>query len=238
MEEETKETDTSEPAVEQIALTAPVAEEPIVTSPKTEVVSETKGESRETDQQFRSGLGRRVSKIEDTISSFINEMRAIQMPRQQNSGDASPEYVSTEDDVVRVLEKYETKKSEAVRNYDNQYLDHLARLGADEGLSDQEFKRLEDLVKTTFNQLSYQHPTIDAERNFLKAMRIIDRERLSRGKRVINLKGDTPIATGTFSGEEMINKESAPIKLDKFAQEFVDYHKIPEEKTKKWLEEQ
>jgi hypothetical protein len=232
--EETNETNASEPAVGQEISNAPKAEEITEPSPK-EVVSETKVvESHETDQQFRSGLGRRVSKIEDTINSFIQEMRTAQTPKQYSN--ETPEYIATEDDVVRVLQKYETRKTEAVRNYDEQYLNHLARLGSEEGLNDQEFMRLENLVKTTFNQLRYQDPTADAERNFLKAMRIIDKERLSRGAKHINLKGDTPIATGT-SGEEMIGNATAPLKLDKYAQEFVNYHKIPEEKVRKWLEE-
>ena len=213
--------------------------------PVTETVSETKPAEEktvgETDQQFRSGLGRRVSRIEESVNSFIQEMRQSAVNRDANvepgASNGDPQYVTTEEDVKKVVFKMENERALQTRNYNENYLNHLARLGMEEGLNDAEFNRLEELTKTTFNVLSYRDPNIDAERNFLKSMRIIDRDRLLKNSKTVNLKGDNPNgATGVVSST-VVNHSEPLVKLDKHAQEFVDYYKISPEKVNQVLKE-
>lgn len=253
----TKETSISDDILNQAAMGATGETEPEATPiteteqavKSEETVSETKVEEKheevrregESDQQFRSRLGKRVSRMEDNFSSFMEEIRSEiknlrTAPSSDNqftaSADGSGSYISTEDDVKRVIQKYESERVNATAQYQNNYLDRLARMGMEEGLNDVEFVRLEELTKNS--PLTYRDASIDAERNFLRAIRVIEKERLTKGTK-LNLKGDTPVATGVASGAEMIDKKAAPIKLDKWAQEFVDYHKVPEEKIKKAL---
>lgn len=212
-----------------------------------ETVSETKEAKQEevkkegeSEQQFRSRLGKRVSRMEDNMSAFMNEMRLtmqnLQSAPHVNSNpveEGEPSYISTENDVRQIIQKMENERLNATKNYTNNYFDRLAKLGLEEGLDDNEFTRLEELVKNA--PITYKDASLDAEHNFLKAMRVIDKERNSKEVKKANLKGDTPLGTGTVSGTKIIDNHEAPIKLDKYAQEFVDYHKLPENKVKNAL---
>lgn len=224
---------THEAETEQAAKSEGIVEE--VKGEKQEVVKEEKSE--ETDQQFRSKLGKRVSRIEDSMNSFINEMR-MNVQKLNTSPETSPaseSYITTEDDVKRVLSKWENEKLTATRNYENNYLDALAKLGMEDGMNDNEFMRLEELIKNA--PLSFRDPAIDAERNYLKAVRVIEKEKLAKGTKQVNLKKDMPAGTGTVSGAKVIEKATEPVKLDKYAQEFVDYHKISDDKVRSALKQ-
>lgn len=235
MEEETVETNTETVATPETTESQPVTEPVSETKPVAE--DKTAGE---TDQQFRSGLGRRVSRIEDSVNSFIQEMRQSAMDRNApvtpDTSNNDPQYVTTEEDVKKVIYKMENERTVQTRNYNENYLNHLARLGMEEGLNDTEFNRLEELTKTTFNALSYRDPSTDAERNFLKAMRIIDRERLSKNSKTMNLKGDNPVGTGIVSSN-VVNHSEVSVKLDKHAQDFVNHYKISSDKVSQILKE-
>lgn len=245
---ETKETTITDEVLDkaaEVATGSPEVAEPVVPeaqpNPAERTVLETKIE--ETDQQFRSALGRRVSRIETSMNDFIQEMRGQMLNQNRLNQPHDPaetpeEFIGTAEDVRRVVYRMEQEKQQKVTNYENNYLNHLARLGLEEELDDRNFKRLEELTKTSFNQTysNYQDPQADAERNFLKAMRVIDRERIAKPSQ-INLKGDIPKGTGVSFGGSMIKDEIPEIALDKYAQDFVNYHKIPKEKIAKVLGE-
>mgnify|MGYP001590904443 CR=1 FL=1 len=238
--EETKVTsdDALNQAAEQVASESPKSEETVSET----IVAETKKSDEETDQQFRSRLGRRVSKLEDNINSFITEMRSSvqnlqSAPAASNNSDNTGEYVSTPADVKRIVAEVETEKLTKIRRYEDNYLNQVARLSLEEGLSDAEIMKCEELIKTSFNQTysNYQDPTADAERNFLKAMRVIDK---SKGaSKQINLKGDSPKGTGVNVGAKIDDETIPEIKLDKYAQDLVNYYKMPPEKVAKAFKE-
>ncbi len=227
--EETSTESTTEATDEQAAKSEETVSEAKET--KQETIRE-RGD--ETDQQFRSKLGKRVSKIEDSMNSFMNEMRRTMQHFKTPISEepANDSFVTTEEDVKKVLNKWENEKFNASKNYENDYLNALARLGLEEGLNDTEFNRLEELVKNA--PVSFRDPAIDAERNFLKAMRVVEKERIMKGTKQVNLKKDTPAGTGTVSGK-VEEKSPAPVKLDSYAQEFVNYHKISEDKVRSAL---
>lgn len=197
----------------------------------------------ETEQQFRSGLGRRVSRIEESIGSFMNEMRAtlsnFHAQPLRASSEENVEIISTAEDVERVLERREQQRQSSIRAYENTYLDHLAKLGSEEGLANKEFDRLDELVRTSFNKSysNYKDPVADAERNFLKAMRVIDKEKLGSHdkEKHVNLKGDVPKGTGVSSASKVVEDSKPAVKLDQYAQDLVNHYKMSEESVVKSL---
>lgn len=225
------------------------AEEPLVSDPKeenkpAEIKTEPVKEPGETDHQFRSRLGRRVSDIESKIDSFMSEMRSTmqglnKIPAQPDKTVSGEEqYVSTADDVRRVLTSMEQEKKESQGKYDRDYIGTLVRLGTEEGLTDQELGRVENLLVTSFNKTYSEHkdPSSDAERNFLKAMRVLDKEKIGQPDRKVNLKGDEPKGTGINQQPKQIDREAPVIKLSKYAQEFVDYHHMTDDKVRKAMD--
>lgn len=243
--EETKVTsdDALNQAAEQVAEISPKAEE-TVSETKTETKIETQKSDEETDQQFRSRLGRRVSRLEDNITSFMDEMRSTvqtfkTVPTAPIDSDntSSTEYVATRDDVKRIVSEVETDKLNKIRKYEDNYLNHVARLSLEEGLTDAEIAKCEDLIKTSFNQTysNYQDPTADAERNFLKAMRVIDKGK--GASKQINLKGDSLKGTGVNVGAKIDDEAIPEIKLDKYAQDLVNYYKMSPDKVAKAFKE-
>ncbi len=229
------------------------AEETPVSDPKEEVKPvEVEAEKKtdpvkepgETDHQFRSRLGRRVSDIESKIDSFMSEMRGAMQGlnkgtvQPDNAVTGNEQYVSTADDVRRVITSLEQEKKESQGKYERAYVSTVLRLGTEEGLTDQDYSRLETLLSTSFNKTYSEHqdPTGDAERNFLKAMRILDKERTEQPEKRVNLRGDEPKGVAINTNPKQIDKDVKPVKLSKYAQEFVDYHHIPEEKVRKWQE--
>lgn len=203
---------------------------------KKEEKQETK--ETETEQQERSRLGRRVSNMEVKMDAFMNEARTFfQGSKPAVNTPENPEYVSTADDVRRVLQDMEKEQKNAQVRYETDYVTQVIRLGAEEGLTDAEIGRMEDLLKTSFNKTYSEHkdPKSDAERNFLRAMRVIDKERNGQPDKEINLKGDKPVGTSINTNSKVTDKTKTLIKLDEYAQKFVDYHKMDDDKVRKSL---
>lgn len=243
---ETEETNTSDDALnqaaEQAAETSPKPEE-TVSETTTETKTEIQKSDEETDQQFRSRLGRRVSRLEDNITSFMNEMRStvqtlnVAQPASNNSDTTSTEYISTRDDVKRIVSEVEAEKLNQIRSYEDSYLNHIARLSLEEGLSDAEITKCEELIKTSFNKTysNHRNPIADAEANFQKAMRVIDKGRST--PKTVNLKGDTPKGAGVNINTKTDSEPIPEIKLDKYAQDLVNYYKMPPDKVAKAFKE-
>jgi len=103
-----------------------------------------------------------------------------------------------------------------------------------EGLTDDEITKLDNLTQTSFktSATNFTNAKLDAEINFSKAMRIIERER--SGKQTVNLKGDNPKGTGIGSPQKVQEKEIQVPKLDPHAESFLNWVKG---KSEKWTDE-
>lgn len=260
MADETKTTDTSDAALNAALETEhvePAKEETVVETKAEEIAKEVKEiqeevkKPEESDQQFRSRLGRRLSQLEDKfgkeferLNSFVGRVEAQmygQNLRQTDTGyqdTETGEFLTkkeAENLVVTAIKNLKTREELETMQYRENYLDHMARLGTEEGLNDAEFTRLEELLSTSFKTHKVKDPTLSAELNFDKAMRVIERERIAKTQRTVNLKGDDPKSVGVTQTAPIVDKVKPVIELDEHAKAFVKYAGMDEAKVAKAL---
>lgn len=211
-------------------------------------VSETEEEkakqAKKEEQRERSALGRKVKMLEEKFDKFLEKAEAFYQNPQHIKSD-EPAYQGDElltvAEAEKFLEQRELRKarqqSDAVKKYEGKYLDTFARLGVEEDLNDDDFTKIEEIMRKSFNvsYSQYTDPIADAERNFLKAVRAYEKGKSSKPKSP-NLKGDTPKGTGVTGAGDIKEKSLKMPELDSYAKDFVNYHKIKEETVAKALE--
>lgn len=201
-------------------------------------------EAEKEEQRERSALGRKVKALEDKFDRFLERAETLFQNPPATSKDETSVFNSDDYLTVNKLEelleyrdgKKAQKQKETLRKYEDKYLDTFARLGAEEKLDDDEFAKIDEIMRKSFNASysNYADPTADAERNFLKALRSYEKDKAS--KKSLNLKGDTPKGTGVGGGTKMVGKEPKMPELDSFAKDFVNFHKIKEENVAQTLD--
>lgn len=247
MADEVKETTVTDSALDKASEETEVTEatpgqEPVADVSETQKTVE-QTEKEKEEQRERSALGRKVKALEDKFDRFLEKADTyFQNPPQAQEIKSvfdSEDYL-TVNKLEELLEYREGKKAqkqrETLKKYEDKYLDTFARLGADEKLDDDEFVKVDEIMRKSFNASysNYSDPIADAERNFLKAMRAYEKGKDS--KKSLNLKGDTPKGTSAGSGTKMVDKSIKMPELDEHARDFVNRYKIPEEKVAKVLD--
>jgi len=248
-EGETKETAVTDSALDQAAEGAEEAIQPEEKSQEAEaVVSETEEDktkqAEKEEQRERSALGRKVKMLEEKLDKFFEKAESFYQNPPQHAKTDEPAYQGDELLTVAEVEKYleqrEVKKArqqnDVVKKYQDKYLDTFARLGAEEKLDDDEFTKVDEIMRKSFNMSysNYADPTADAERNFLKAVRAYEKDKSAKSKSP-NLKGDTPKGTGVGGTGDIKEKPLKMPELDPYAKDFVNYHKMKEDRVAKTL---
>jgi DNA repair exonuclease SbcCD ATPase subunit len=224
MSEETKEATTSDEALNQ------AAEQTTEETPKTEeTASETKTEEpsviEKELQQTKSELGRaqkamgEMSSMKDEISS-LKSLLENQATQKQTANEAE-NIVTTEQDVRGVFNRLEVEKREKAAKYDNDYLNHIAKLANADKLSDDNLQKIEEVLKTsvTSSKSNFTNFVMDAEINYRDAKLIL----AGKGDKSVNLKGDTPTGTGIGKPSENGGSDKTTMpKLDPVAQEYAE----------------
>ena len=199
------------------------------TTPEETVSDEQKFDAQEAitglEQKISSELGRAqktqqsIDELKGQLGEFMTNFQ--QQQTQTQATQAEDNYISTESDVVRIMEAKERQKVQATAKYNADYNNEINKLAMNEELSESEATRFEELTKTSFNKsrTDFTNSSIDAESNFDKCMRIIEKERAS-GKKV-NLAGADPTGAGVVNGTNQEGKEPVMPKLDEHAEAFV-----------------
>ncbi|MHC4397713.1 MAG: hypothetical protein ACYS1A_18880, partial [Planctomycetota bacterium] len=182
-----------------------------------------------------SARGREIKAIKDDITALKDEILERLNPTQTVKVPPEETYVSTSADVRKEIEQVEKEKQDAFYKYNNNYQNALTKLAMDEKLPDDDIMRLEELTKTSFTDSAsnLKNAKLDAEVNFNKAMRVIEKER--GGEKSVNLKGDIPQGTGIGSPTKVTGKEPVMPTLDKDAQDYLD--RLKRNDPDKWKDE-
>ncbi len=223
---ETKETVTDKVTDEALESALEQPEVQVETEVEAKVESEPKKELP-SDQEERTRLGRHLKrfeerlgrlegldqKLDEVISRFDRPSRTETLSEEE-----MPEVVSTPQDVIRVVDARERKRTEEQGQYEQKYVGTLRNLERDNPTLHQEiFKEM----MTNFNVRRSNDPSLDAELNYTKAKSAILAKKISTSSPKPNVAGGKVTASTDLSIESRdISPTGKEIKLDEFAESF------------------
>lgn len=207
--------------------TEEVVEEPKVESASEEVVEEPKVAPKPEDEDHseKSRLGRRLTRLETDIRSFMDEMKASRKPQEEQ--EEIPEVISTREDVLKVLSVEERKKERARIEYETGYLRKLESFK-----EDKEYDAIEKEMLANFNVRVTGNPMVDAEINFTKAKLSVTEKKIPG--RTFNGRAESPKGTPTIPNPTKAAPKGLP-ELDEFARDFVRRTGMSEESQREAL---
>lgn len=202
---------------------------------------ETKGEVVDVSaiqkeiNNLKSEIGRggraltEVSRIREEIAT-LKELLQNQTAERQTQQDTE-KFVATVDDVKKVFTELELQKQREALVYNDKYLNEVARLALEDGLPDDQFGKLEEILATSIrgSKTKFKDPLLDAEINYLKASRLLNTQKK------VNLKGDTPKGTGIGQPSQNTTKPLPALKLDPEAEAYAKAMGLKEEDIRKAL---
>ena len=218
----------TEPSVTDEALTAALegkeTSEPEVTAKAAEAEPDGQDEQDE-DHAEKTRLGRKVKKLEDVMvtkaefSQLMNKLDTLMAkPAEQVSTDKveMPEYVTTPDDVEKVIQAREQRMRTDQETYQKAYVSTMVSMGNGNEQHDDVVKEM----MTNFNVRRTGNPQIDAELNYAKAQAAV----LSRGAtKTVPVKGEKPAAAGVTVGNTNTQRKVTLPKLSAEAESFAAY---------------
>lgn len=175
------------------------------------------------EQKERSNLGRKVKKLEETLVEMNEALQELRTQRQiQNTTQTQsdlPEYVSTPDDVERILTSREKRQKDERDRYQVSY----SKTFRDVGREDPElYEEVFNEMYSNFNIVRTGDASIDAELNYAKAKASVLSKKTSQPKAKPNIKGSNQTASTNLSVDSRAEENSASdVQLDDFAKEFV-----------------
>lgn len=171
-------------------------------------------------QRERSQRGREIKALNNTLEEMKSMLQNLSASKPASQAEYDDE-ILTVSTLNKVLSTREQQKAQYLKNYEDKFIDTLAKLGVDEGLEDDEMLEVHRIVRESFNvsYSGYKDPTADAERNFFKAIRVFERGK--QQKPSLKLKGDNPKGTGIGGGTKMTDKETKMPELDEHAKAYV-----------------
>lgn len=206
-----------------------------------------------SDNAGRSKLGRRVSAIEASIQTLVDEMRTVLKPAENQEtieseedtwlaeNEDEDEFISKRD-LPGLFEKFETlrtKKEAKVQKERDRYNAEYNAVFQEYGKStDPELhKQIIDEMIANHNVKRSNNGSLDGELNYLKAKATIIDKKSAETTNPLEKNKDKDLKNlGGPSDTIATPKESAPIKLDKYAAEFVSQVGLSEDSIKKALE--
>lgn len=205
-----------------------------------EEVTETEEEkAKREEHEERSRLGRKVSKMEQTQTAFMDEMRGLMVQRQPevrvDTLDDEPIGLTkgeSKADFLRWREEERTKESETKVRYETDYRNSFSELGTE--YTDAEHKKITDEMMANFNVVRSMDGAADGRENYLRAENSLLRKGVKSRENPLAKK--TPEAALGGAADSATDTSTTPIiKLDKYAQDFVDKTKMSDESIRKAL---
>jgi hypothetical protein len=231
MSEETKKDAVSDDALDE-AYKKTTDEKADATESKEGASSETKTEEKsEFDLQkeindLRAEIGR-GGKALNEVESLKNEISGLKslletQATQKQTEQETESIVTTEADVRKVFNNLQTEQQRNQQKYTDDYYNEVTKLAVAEGMTDEQMLELENVLKTsiTGSRSNFTNSVMDAEINFNKAMRVLEKS----DKKSVNLKGDKPKGTGIGNATNNQTKDniSLPDNIDPEAKEYMD----------------
>ncbi len=204
-------------------------------------------ESLPETQADRSRLGRKVQRyeqemaeIKDMFKTFleVNQARQPVYSPTEPEEDELPEFISTPQDVEKILEardkkkaKEEETKQQEQKVYESRYINTFFSFAEDDP---DHFDEIEEIMQSKFNIRHSNNPVVDARLNFLEARDVFYR----KNKVKPNVKGgNSSLATG-FNIQTNTPLVETSIKLSPLAEEFVRKTGMKEESVRAALKDQ
>jgi small-conductance mechanosensitive channel len=202
-------------------------------------------ESEDLSQAERSRLGRRVKRLEDSITETNQLLRKMMegTPHTKAVVNEEPEYISTQDDVVKVLRKVygatPDEIEEAQSKYQKDYLEYIDKIREDD---EQLHEEIMDTMMKDFNirrgkvnNPNTWNPYTDAELNYEKAKASLFKKKYVKPK--INLKGEKTGSNANVSVTSTSDAtKAATFKLDDDAMSLIKHYGMKEENIKETLD--
>ena len=229
-----------EPPKEEPAKDIPVEEEP--------------GEPEEpSDNAERSKLGRRVSAIESSIQTLVEELRTVikQTGKEDTPTDEEEDIWTDEDDengyvtkkdltgFYQKLRMQEAKEADRVKSETDKYNSDYNSVFQEFGKTgDAEFHaEVLQEMKAHHNFKRSNSGLLDAELNYLKAKDAVLQKKATEHENPLDKnKGKDAKNLGVPSDTVVPGKIGALVKLDKYAEEFVSRVGMSEDSVKKALD--
>lgn len=196
-----------------------------------EIRAELKAEAHKETSKF----GRRLTAMEETMNTFLENASAIFVNKNNSSNEEKridgDDYL-TLNDLQRLQAEQSKKQQESNAVYGKSYIKHIKTLGDRDGI-DEEI-HLQAMKLTTdddgkFNVRSSDDPRAAAEINYLKALMY-----LQKGKKTVERTPDNNLPPGV-SATKTEHKKAEDVELDAEAQEYATRRGISLEKAKKLL---
>ena len=207
------------------ALTAALEGKETSEQAAAEKATEAEPEDQDGDHAEKTRLGRKVKKLEDvmvTKAEFSQLMAKLDTfmtrPAEQVKTEQvdMPEYVTTPDDVEKVIQARESRQRNEQETYQRAYVSQMVSMSNGNDAHDEIVKEM----IANFNVRRTGNPQIDAELNYTKAQAAV----LSRGvTRTVPVKGDKPVAAGVTHGNTNTQHKTVLPKLTPEAENFVAY---------------
>ena len=238
----------AEPEVEEeVVAEEPETPEELVVIDEPETPEELEIPPEPDDNRERSNLGRRVKAMEENLNHFLNRFEQISSKIEHPApvvsdmdDDETPPL--TRADLDAYLERRETEKITRKQQVDSAYVSGYQRsqisLGMD--MSEEEHTAVVQEMNTNFNVRHSDNPSIDAEKNFLRAQVSLTKKQLAQSKVPKNplAKNTGPAAKNLGGPSDTTSdvRQKAKPKLDKYAAEFVAKTKMSDESVAAALE--
>lgn len=196
-----------------------------------------------TDNRERSQLGRRVKSMEEKFDQFMERTGALLQASLQKPEEKSPEpeidpnFIPT--NVAELNKWYETKEREKARRqeiYQSSYRSQLDVLGKDAESPEEHDAVVQEMMKN-FNIKRSDNGVNDASINYLQAKVSYLRNKVVTPKNPLEKNKDKENKNlGGPAGTPSIKvKTPQPVKLDKYAADFVARVKMDDEKVQEAL---
>ncbi len=176
------------------------------------------------DQKTRSWMGRKIAGMRDQIKQELEEEFEQRMTQKLRSKeepkrDELPEIISTPDDVDRVIDARERRKSESQQKYEQSYIKTARAFAKDNA------EIHEDVWKemmANHNVIRTGNPEVDAELNYLRAKTVVVGSRVGFKQVKANVRSEVSDVPTSISTESRETSPPPPtITLDPDAKEFL-----------------
>ena len=182
-------------------------------------------------------MERKFDGFMDEIRGTIQGLSLYKSPTEpDNSLEIGDDEYLTGKQVKQILQKelpkitreLTTKEQEnrynAQKLYEGSYLKTFENMADVEDLDESMFKEVEKVMVEKFNvnHSKGRFPESDAQINFYRALRFVEKTKSGNGKNPLK-GGKPPIPFGVAGGTKGPTKETAPVKLDEYAADFVKW---------------
>jgi len=218
-------------------------------------VQPVKEDEYDLDQRERSRLGRRLKRVEEGLGKLDRLEQILQRmeysaPRKDDKTSSSeyeiPEVITTGEDVLKTIRIDREQARKAAEDYQSKYIKHIHSLESDDDPISEEVVKELFTFTSPFNMRrgdddnpSTWNPTADAEINYYKAKAAILASKHGKSDRPkANVRGEkVPVSADISTDLTMKERTQKEVKLDPYAQEYLNIVGATDAQRKKYLNE-